>query len=149
MRKGREYYAQQYDKVMALHASGKSVKEIAAEMKISYSCVYHWVNELRQKPQTGALNDFVSFLQSNGPVPVIEIKQKFPKHNEFFLRARSRSLPVHRHMMQRKFGDYSIWYYLTGQEAALKARTAKFIEKYNETRKKLADALPDMKELIK
>jgi hypothetical protein len=151
MRKGREFYSNQYDKVIELHNAGKSTKEIAAQLKISYSCVYHWINALRAKPISGALNELMKFLQDKGPSPVADIKKDFAKHNEFFLRAQSRKLPVCRIFLQRKFGDYATWYYLAGQEAELKARIASFIEKYNETRKKLAQKLEeiDFTELLK
>ncbi len=151
MRRGKQFYSQHYQKAMELYKAGKSVKDIAQELKISYSCVYHWVHALRSKPAAGALNDFVSFLESNGPVPVIDIKKTFAKHNEFFLRASGRSMPVRRRILQRKLGDYAIWYYLAGQEEILKQRIAEFMEKYNATRKRLAEKLEkiDLRELGK
>ncbi len=144
MRKGREFYASHYDRVMELHKSGKSVKEIAVQLNISYSCVYHWVNELRTKPISGALNEFIMFLRDNGPSPVADIRKKFAKHNEFFLRAHSRNMNIRRILLQRKLGDYATWYYLEGQEPELKARIKSFIAKYNETRKKLAEKLDEI-----
>jgi len=143
MRRGRTHYKASYEKALELHAQGKSVTEIATELKISYSCAYHWVRGLR-KPEKSAVLDFVAFLREHGPTAVADIQKTFKKHNEFFLVAHRRSFPVRRYVLQRKFGDYATWYYLDGQESLLHERVAAFVEKYNETRKKLAQALENV-----
>ncbi|MBI3190922.1 helix-turn-helix domain-containing protein [archaeon] len=121
MRKGKEYYARFYDQVIALHKSGLSVREIADKLDISYSAVYHWVTGLRS-PEKGNVSEFVSLLEK-GPVPVADIKSTFPKHNELFLIAVKRGIPVKRFMLKKKYGDYSTWYYMAGQEKQLEERT--------------------------
>lgn len=143
MRRGKQFYAQHYDSVIALHNQGKSVKEIAAQLNISYSCVYHWVKGLR-KPETGSIIGFVEYLRSKGPTPASEIKNSFEKHNEFFLRAHGRGFHVKRLLLQRKLGDYATWYYLEGQENQLRERVSDFMKKYNETRRKLGEKLEEI-----
>ena len=140
MRRGRTHYKASYEKAMALHAQGRSIQDIATELKISYSCAYHWVRGLR-KPEKSAVLDFVSFLREHGPTPVAEIGKVFAKHNECFLVAHRRSFPVRRYVLQRRFGDYATWYYLEGQEPLLRQRVAAFVKAYNETRRKLGAAL--------
>ena len=80
MRKGREFYSKNYDGAIDLYNKGLSVREIADKLKISYSCAYHWTKGLR-RPEKGNLLEFEKFLKENGPTPVIDIKEKFPKHN--------------------------------------------------------------------
>lgn len=135
MRKGREFYSKNYDRVVEMYENGLTINEIANQLKISYSCVYHWVKGLR-KPDTGKLNEFENFLRS-GPKPVIEIKERFPKHNELFLTAIRRGMPIKRHILKRKFGEYSTWYYLSGQETALKNNINELLKKYRELLKKI------------
>ena len=120
MRKGREFYSKQYDKMMKHHENGKSVNDITKELDISYSAVYHWVKKLR-KPEMGNINEFEDLLKK-GPIAVVEIKEKFSKHNELFLTATKRGLPVKRRVLGRKYGEYSTWYYIEGQEEALGER---------------------------
>ena len=57
MRKGREFYSQNYEKVIELHKKGMSVKDIASRLNMSYSAVYHWTRGLR-KPEKGNLLNF-------------------------------------------------------------------------------------------
>ncbi|MFH0949223.1 MAG: helix-turn-helix domain-containing protein [Candidatus Aenigmatarchaeota archaeon] len=137
MRRGREYYSQHYEKAMELHIKGKSPNEIAKELGISYSCAYHWVKGLR-KPEAGNINDFAGFLEKNGPTPAAEIP--FPKHNEIFLISVRRGIGVRRHVLSRKFREYSTWYYLPGQESILKERIADLLMKYKKAREKVAKA---------
>lgn len=138
MRRGREFYSGNYEKVISLHNKGLTVSEIASHLGISYSCAYHWVRGLR-KPSGGRLNDFEGFLEKNGPVAVIEIKDKFPKHNELFLTACRRGLPIKRHVLGRRFGEYSTWYFLAGQEEKMKERIKELFDKYKELKEKLIE----------
>ncbi|MFH0832191.1 MAG: helix-turn-helix domain-containing protein [Candidatus Aenigmatarchaeota archaeon] len=139
MRMGREFYVKNYDKVVELYESGLTISEIAEQMKISYSCVYHWVKGLR-KPDIGKLNEFEDFLKE-GPKPVTDVKEKFPKHNELYLVATRRGMPIKRHVLKRKFGDYSTWYYITGQETALKEQVSELFSKYKELKEKIVKAI--------
>jgi hypothetical protein len=135
LRKGREFYNQHYSRVIELYNSGLSASQIAKQLGISYSCVYHWTRGLR-KPASGALVKFQTFLEK-GPSPVMEIKKHFPKHNELFLTARRRGLPVKRKILPRKFGQYALWYYIEAQENELKKQLAELVKKYKEVREKV------------
>jgi hypothetical protein len=137
VRKGRETYQQSYSKALELHARGKSVKEIAAELGVSYSAAYHWVRGIR-KPEAGNVRDFESYLKDKGPSPAAEISKKFPKHNEIFHVAKERGIPVKRWVTSRPrtFGAYATWYYLSGQEAELKKRVIGTIKKFGEIKAK-------------
>ncbi len=121
MRRGREFYSGQYEKAMELHSKGMKIKQIAKELGISYSAAYHWVRGIRQ-PDKGNITEFINYLQENGPMPVIKIKDKFPKHNELFLIASKRGIDIRRHTMGRQFKEYRTWYYLLGQEKILEQR---------------------------
>jgi len=143
MRRGREFYNQNYDEVMRLHSGGLSVGDIALKMNMSYSAVYHWVNGLR-KPEKGNLVSFESFLSQNGPTPVAELKDTFPKHNEFFLTALRRNMKLKRCTLTRKYGFYSTWYFIEGQESVLKERVKEMLVKYNEAKEKIVEVLDKM-----
>lgn len=145
MRRGREFYSKNYEKVVELHKKGAGVKEIAENTGLSYSAVYHWVRGIR-KPEAGNLNGFESFLRQNGPSAAIEIREKFPKHNELFLTATRRSMPLKRFVMKRKFGEYGTWYFLDGQENELKQRVAELLERYKEVKDNIAKMLEDIGE---
>jgi hypothetical protein len=121
MRRGREFYSDKYEKALDMHVKGMEIKQIAKELGISYSACYHWIKGLRQ-PEKGNVVDFIDYIKTNGPMPAIKIKEKFPKHNELFLIANQRSLDVRRHTMSRQFHEYRTWYYLPGQEQALQQR---------------------------
>ena len=140
MRRGREFYSKNYDKVMNLYKSGLPIKDIATQVGMSYSCVYHWIKGLR-KPDTGNINDFEKFLLKTGPVPVAEVKERFPKHNEIFLTASRRGLMIKRYSLGRKFGEYSVWYFVPGQEDMLKKRIKELFAKYKEIRVKIANMI--------
>lgn len=140
LRKGREFYAQHYEKVIELYNAGMSASKIAKQLGISYSCVYHWTRGLR-KPELGNLVAFERFLKEHGPTPVLEIKKTFPKHNELFLTARRRGFAVKRKILPRKFGEYATWYYIEGQEEQLKSCMSELVKKYKEVREKLVQAL--------
>ena len=136
IRKGREFYSGQYDNVIKLHEKGLTVSEIASQLGISYSCVYHWVKGLR-KPSSGKLNDFEEVITKDGPISVMDIKERFPKHNELFLTASRRGLPIKRYRLGRKLGDYATWYFIEGQENELKERIKELLDKYKELKEKL------------
>jgi hypothetical protein len=140
MRKGRETYGKKYDEAMAMHQQGKSVNEIAAALNVSYSAAYHWVKGLR-KPEKGNVNEFEEYLRSEGPLPVIEVEKKFPKHNELFLMANRRGLTVKRHVLKRKFSKYSTWYYLDGQEEILERRLKELFSTIDKVRKDLSSKM--------
>ncbi len=138
MRRGREFYSEKYDKAVELHNKGRSIKEIAAELNVSYSAAYHWIKGLRQ-PKTGNLTEFITYIEKSGPVPALVIKDEFPKHNELFLIAGKRGIDVRRHVMSKKLGEYRTWYYLPGQEEALQQRLDALFETIKKIAKKMSD----------
>jgi hypothetical protein len=140
MRRGREYYGKNYEEAMRLHQQGSSINDIAKKLNVSYSAAYHWVKGIR-KPESGNVNAFADCLRSRGPTPVVDLAEKFPKHNELFLIASRRGLPVKRLMLQKKLGDYSVWYYIAGQEADLENRTNALMVKIREIKERLGEAL--------
>jgi predicted DNA-binding protein YlxM (UPF0122 family) len=140
VRRGREFYSRNYNEVIELYKKGLSTREIADRLGISYSCVYHWVRGLR-KPESGNLMEFENFLKQNGPTPVIDIKERFPKHNEIFLTAIRRNVPIRRYRLSRKFGEFSTFYFISGQEGELKKRIKELTDKYKELRKKLVNMI--------
>ncbi len=140
MRRGREFYSRNYSMAMELHSKGASINEIAEQLNISYSAVYHWIRGIR-KPETGNINAFEEFIAGHGPQAAADIKDKFPKHNEIFLTAVRRGSNLRRHAMGRKFGEYATWYFLPGQEGALKSRIGELLGKYRELRTKLAEMM--------
>lgn len=148
MRRGREFYSKHYGKVIELHKKGIGMKEIAGQTGLSYSAVYHWVRGIR-RPEAGNLNDFESFLQQHGPAAAAEIAERFPKHNELFLTAARRSIPIKRFAMKRKFGEYGTWYFLDGQEETLKKRITEMLEKYKEIKENIAKIIGEAPFLLK
>ena len=140
LRKGREYYSRHYETAIELYKKGLSVKEIAVKLGLSYSCVYHWIKGLR-KPEKGNLVEFERFLKENGPTAAIELEEKFPKHNELFLTAAKRGLPVKRYVLSRKFKGFSVFYFMDGQEEELKKRIKELFAKYKELRERLLNAI--------
>ncbi len=122
-----------------MHRKGRNVKDIAAELNISYSAVYHWIKGLR-KPGAGNLREFEDAVRK-GPVAAAEIKESFPKHNELFLVSAKRGLPIKRHVLGRKYGEYSTWYFLEGHEDALKERIKELLGKYKELKTRLLGAI--------
>lgn len=136
LRRGREFYSRNYGAAMKMHKEGLTANEIAKKLGISYSAAYHWVKGIR-KIESGNVNLFVSYLEKNGPSPAIDVKDKFPKHNELFLIATRRGLRVKRLMMQKRLGDYSVWYYIDGQENELQKRTDMLMEKIKEVKQRL------------
>ncbi len=125
---------------MKLHSEGKSINEIASQLGISYSAAYHWIKGLR-KPELGNVNEFEKFLKEKGPTPAIEIEKQFAKHNELFLMANRRGLSVRRRVLKRRFGKYSTWYFIEGQEDLLARRLEELFSKVSAVREKLKDSL--------
>ena len=142
-RRGRDFYSRHYDKVVELYKSGKSINDIAKQTGMSYSCVYHWVKGLR-KPEEGNVEAFGRFLRENGPAPVAEISIKFPKHNEIFLTASRRGLPVKRLVLERKYGDYATWYFIEGDEDKLKKRVEEMLIRIKEIKDNIRKVLEEM-----
>ena len=140
MRKGRESYSELYDKAINLSKKGKPIKEIASELKVSYSACYHWIKGLR-KPKKGNMNSFLSMVKKNGPIPAIDIKKEFPKHNELFHIASKRGMGIKRYVLPKKIGDYSTWYFVSGQEEKLKRNILKLMDKYKELNKQLLESI--------
>jgi hypothetical protein len=136
IRRGREFYGKKYEEAVSLYSQGKSAKEIAQSLGISYSAAYHWVKGIR-KPCPGNVNDFIAFLESNGPSAAIHVMQKFPKHNEIFLIASRRGLPVNRVFLGKKYRELSMWYYLSGQGDALKKRIDDIQKKIDDLKNRL------------
>ena len=136
-RTGREEYSEKYQRAIALHANGKSITEVAKELGISYSAAYHWVKGLR-KPEAGNLRMFETLLRKAGPTPVVNVKEKFPKHNELYHTAAARGSPIHRHVLAqpRAFGELATWYYLAGQEAELKTRVKALLETLSKSKER-------------
>lgn len=143
MRQGREIYSDKCDKALELHKQGKSINDIAKELNVSYSAAYHWIRGLR-KPESGNVNGFVSFLRENGPAAVFDIQKRFPKHNELFLTASRRGLPVKRIYLGRKYREYSTWYLLDGQEVAAKQRIEQLFSKIAEFKDSLREVLSNL-----
>jgi len=138
MKKGKEFYFQQYEKVMKLHKKGLSLKDIASKTDLSYSAVYNWI--IRSKaPKKSSLDDLIEFLRLNGPSPVIVIKELFPSHDDLYHNAQKRGFFLRRYSMSHKkgFGKASVWYYIDGQEEELKRRVVDMIKKYKELKERL------------
>ncbi|MBS3056501.1 MAG: helix-turn-helix domain-containing protein [Candidatus Aenigmarchaeota archaeon] len=140
MRHGKEHYAEQYDKVIELYNKGMEIREIALQIGISYSAVYHWVRGLR-KPEKGNPTEFVELLLKNGPMSQKDICEIFPKHNEVYLICCRRGFSVKRIQLGKKYRDYSTWYYLKGQEHEISDKINEVLQKYKEVRKKLKEML--------
>lgn len=140
IRRGREFYSKHYDEAMRLYNEGLSTRQIADKLNISYSAVYHWVKGLR-KPEPGNVASFIEHLKKYGPAAVIDIKEKFPKHNELFLIAVRRNVPVKRYMLRKKYGEYATWYYVAGQEKELESRLKELMEKVKGIKEKLGSVL--------
>ncbi len=140
MRRGKEFYTNKYEEAVKMHKSGTPVNDIAKKLCISYSAAYHWVQGLR-KPGPGNVRSFESFLAKHGPTSVIDIKERFPKHNELFLTASRRGIPVKRRSVDRRYGEYATWYFLAGQERQLEECTSELAKKYKELKEKIIRAI--------
>lgn len=140
IRKGKEHYSSRYGSALTLHDQGMAVDDIAKKLGVSYSCAYHWVKGLR-KPEAGNPSAFMKFLEENGPAPVLEVKKRFPKHNELFLICSRRGLGVKRARLERKYLEYSTWYYMEGQEGLLEKRVEEMLSRVEGFRKSLREAM--------
>ena len=76
-------------------------------------------------------------------MPAVEVKEKFPKHNELFLIASRRGLPVRRHMLRKRYGEYSVWYHLAGQEKELDSRINMLMDKVKEVKEKISSVIKE------
>lgn len=140
MRRGREYYGKKYEEALRLREEGKSVSEVAGILGISYSAAYHWLKGIR-KPDIGKVSAFEKFLADNGPQPAEEMRDFFPKHNELFLIASRRGVPVKRMVLDNELKGYSTWYFIKGQEEQLAERVEAMLGKVKELKEKLRSAL--------
>jgi len=136
IRKGREIYPEKYEQAIKLHENGMSVKKIAEKLSISYSCAYHWVKGLR-KPEDGNVTAFITLLRNSGPLPVVDVKEKFPKHNELFLISSRRGIQIMRKILDRKLNDYNTWYFLSGQEKEVDIRINQLYNKIKDVKEML------------
>ena len=139
MRQGRQAYPALYEKAVSLAAQGIAIKVIAAQLGVSYSACYHWIRGLR-KPDDGNLNSFVDEIRQKGPLHAASM-EKFPKHNELFLTASRRGMGIRRYMLPKKLGDYSTWYFVSGQEDKLKECVLELVKKYKELKQELLGRL--------
>ena len=141
MREGRETYSEKYEEAVRLHKKGVAIPEIAKNLGVSYSAAYHWVRGIR-RPDAGNIRSLENFLMQHGPVNAADVKGRFPKHNEIFLTAKRRGLPLFRYVMKntRMFGEHATWYFLKGQEDELKSRIRQLIREWK---------LRKMKDMIK
>ncbi len=139
LRRGREFYGKKYDEAVSLYNQGTSINEIAKRLDVSYSAAYHWVRGLR-KPEPGNVNDFCGFLEKNGPSSAVHVVQRFPKHNELFLMASRRGLPVKRVYLGRKYKELGTWYYVAGQEKRLGGRVREVKKRIKEMKDRLKEA---------
>lgn len=141
MRKGKEFYNKVYNLAIQMHKKGLGEKEISEKLKISYSTVYAWLVKDR-KPEKGALIKFRNLLEKNGPTSAGELKEKIPKHNDFYHISGKRGFGIKRiHIKGLRLGQYAYWYYLDGQEKLLKKRVDELIKKYREVRKKFTETI--------
>lgn len=136
MRQGKELYTKKYQEAMELFEKGMHPKEIAEKLGISFSAVYSWTKK-GNKPSSGIYEEFHNFLKVNGPKPLLEIKKRFPKHSELFLGARDRGFKIHRKKLSRIMGEYSIWYYLEGQEEEAEKRISEILKRRDELREEI------------
>lgn len=140
MRQGKELYTKKYDEAMGLFKKGMHPREIAEKLGISFSAVYSWTRK-GKKPSSGIYEEFRNFLEENGPQPVLEIKKKFPKHSETYLTAKDRGIQIKRMKLSRLMADYSIWYYLPGQEEELKKRVDEVITRRKELQERFLEGV--------
>lgn len=145
MRRGKEFYSQNYKKALDLHERGITIKDIAKTLGLSYSAVYSWVSKSR-RPGKGALIKFKEVLRSRGPMPAALIKKEINKHNDFYHIARQRGFGIKRRVIKGlKLGEYAYWYYLPGQEQLLEERISELLNDYKQAKEKLLSVLKKMK----
>ncbi|MBI4894878.1 MAG: helix-turn-helix domain-containing protein [Candidatus Aenigmarchaeota archaeon] len=135
IRKGKDFYHNQYDKAMQMYRDGISIKDIANSLGISYSSVYSWTKG--KIPEEGKLNEFIAFLEKTGPSPVIVIREMFSSHDDLYQNSLKRGFNVKRYKTSlQKIGSAATWYYLEGQEDELKKRVLDMVKRYKELREK-------------
>ena len=140
VRQGKETYTELYPKAIEMSKNGKSVKDIAKELGISYSAVYAWLCQGR-KPSSPSLVKFKKYLEKHGPTAGIDIKEIIPKHNEFYHIAQKRGIGIKRAIMDKRYAEYRVWYYLNGQDDVLQQRTQELRKKYVKVKKKMMKTL--------
>ena len=139
MRQGKELYTKKYQEAMEMHKKGMNTKEIAGKLGISFSAVYSWTRKGRT-PETGVYEQFFNFLRESGPQPLLEVRKYFPKHSEIFLGARERGFSILRKRISRAMGEYSIWYYLPGQESVVQEMISNVIKKRQELAERISES---------
>jgi len=127
LRRTKDFYSQVYREAVRLFEMGKSIREVAEELGISYSCAYAWYRGKR-KPRRSRVEEFISYLKNKGPLPIGELKRVFPKHSELFYLANQRGFSVKRAKLPRKVRGAYLWYYLPGQEEKLKERVEAYLK---------------------
>jgi predicted transcriptional regulator len=142
IRKGKNSYIEKYEKAKELAEKNYSIKEIANILGISYSAAYQWIKK-KKEPKKDKITLFYDFLSKNGPSPLAIIKKDFPKHSEIYNSAISRGFKIKRYKLPRIFKEYSIWYYLEGQENSLKERIKIIINKREEMKNEIAEKIFD------
>ncbi len=146
MRRGKEFYTEKIEKAKRLYSEGREIKDIAKELNVSYSAVYHWVKGLRT-PKKSRLEEFRDFLKENGPTPVARIEKEFPKHNELYNISSTRGIEIRRIVIEKNFRggkNYGTWYFLPGQEKELLKRIEKLLENYRLARKVVLELLENL-----
>ena len=140
VRRGKETYTELYPKALELSKKNMSIKQIAAELGVSYSAVYAWLRTGR-KPAPPTLVKFKKYLEKNGPTAAIDIKHVIPKHNDFYHIAQKRGKGIKRVMLDKRYVEYRVWYYLEGQETLLEQRLQELRKKYAKVKEKMLKAL--------
>lgn len=140
LRKGKNFYVENYKKAIELYNKGYNIKDIASILGISYSACYAWIFKKRT-PKKDIATKFYEFLKSNGPSPIIEINKEFAKHSDIYLVAKERGFKINRYKLPRILKGYSIWYYLEGQEEELLNRVKDIINKREELKDKLTEEI--------
>ncbi|GEM_PF-1213945 len=140
IRKGKSSYIEKYEEAKKLAEKNYSIKEIANILGVSYSAVYQWIKKSKE-PKKDKITLFYEFLSKNGPSPLAIIRNNFPKHSELYNSAISRGFKIKRYKLPRIFKEYSIWYYLEGQENSLKERIKIIIDKREEMKNKIAEEI--------
>lgn len=140
LRKGKNFYVENYRKAIELYENGHSVKEISKILGVSYSACYSWIHK-KKTPKKDLATRFYEFLKVKGPSPAIEIEKEFSKHSDIYLEAKSRGFKINRYKLPRILKGYSIWYYLEGQEEEMLNRVRDIINKREELKEKLAEEI--------
>ena len=132
MRRGKEFYTDKVEIAKKLYNDGMNIKDIAKKLNIIYSAAYHWIRGLRT-PKMSRLEEFRNFIKEHGPLPVCDVEEKFPKHNDLYHLASSRGIRIMRLVLGKKMKgekNYTIWYFLPGQEQEVKEKINKLLKNY-------------------